>query len=61
MSQKSFTELGVSAPVADALAARSIVEPFRIQVLVLPDALAGRFVIAHNECLHRIAWGLTAR
>ena len=48
MSQKSFTELGVSAPVADALAARSIVEPFRIQVLVLPDALAGLDVLAKS-------------
>ena len=48
MSQKSFAELGVSAPVADALAARSIVEPFRIQELVLPDALAGLDVLAKS-------------
>ena len=48
MSQKSFTELGVSAAVADALAARSIVEPFRIQELVLPDALAGLDVLAKS-------------
>jgi ATP-dependent RNA helicase RhlE len=48
LSQKSFTELGVSAPVADALAARSIVEPFRIQELVLPDALAGLDVLAKS-------------
>ena len=48
MSQKSFTELGVSALVADALAARSIVEPFRIQELVLPDALAGLDVLAKS-------------
>ena len=41
MSQQSFRELGVSAPVVDALAARSIHEPFRIQELVLPDALGG--------------------
>src|SRR5207248_2585758 len=41
MSHQSFRELGVSAPVVDALAARSIHEPFRIQELVLPDALAG--------------------
>jgi len=38
----------VSAPVADALAARSIVEPFRIQELVLPDALAGLDVLAKS-------------
>jgi ATP-dependent RNA helicase RhlE len=48
VSQKSFTELGVSAPVADSLAARSIVEPFRIQELVLPDALAGLDVLAQS-------------
>jgi ATP-dependent RNA helicase RhlE len=48
MSQQSFRELGVSAPVADALAARSIHEPFRIQQLVLPDALAGLDVLARS-------------
>src|SRR6266576_3415833 len=41
MSQQSFRELGASRPVVDALAARSIHQPFRIQELVLPDALAG--------------------
>ena len=40
MSQQSFRELGASRPVVDALAARSIHQPFRIQELVLPDALA---------------------
>jgi len=44
MSQ-SFASLGVSAEVEHALAARGIVEPFRIQTLVLPDALAGRDVL----------------
>src|SRR5213082_2732197 len=48
MSQQSFRELGVSAPVADALAARSIHAPFRIQELVLPDALAGLDVLARS-------------
>src|SRR5947208_13995811 len=48
MSQQSFRELGVSAPVADALAARSIHTPFRIQELVLPDALAGLDVLAKS-------------
>jgi len=43
---ESFEALGVSAPVARALAARDIVAPFRIQTLVLPDALAGRDVLA---------------
>ena len=48
MSQKSFHGLGVSQPVVDALAARSIMEPFSIQELVLPDALAGLDVLAKS-------------
>jgi ATP-dependent RNA helicase RhlE len=44
MSQ-SFASLGVGAKVERALAARGIVEPFRIQTLVVPDALAGRDVL----------------
>jgi superfamily II DNA/RNA helicase len=43
---KSFRELGVSQPVVAVLAANSIDEPFRIQELVLPDALAGLDVLA---------------
>ena len=46
--QQSFRELGVSSPVVDALAARSIHEPFRIQALALPDALAGIDVLAKS-------------
>ena len=42
----TFQALGVSAVVEQALAARGIVEPFKIQTLVLPDALAGRDVLA---------------
>jgi ATP-dependent RNA helicase RhlE len=45
-SQEFFSTLGVSAAVEQALAARGIVEPFKIQTLVLPDALAGRDVLA---------------
>jgi ATP-dependent RNA helicase RhlE len=45
---KSFRELGVSPAVADALSARSIKTPFAIQSLVLPDALAGRDVLAKS-------------
>src|SRR5215831_13888048 len=48
MPQKSFAELGVSDAVVDALAARSIHHPFRIQELVLPDALAGLDVLAKS-------------
>ena len=46
MSSQSFSELGVSRPFLDALAARSIKQPFEIQRLVLPDALAGLDVLA---------------
>src|SRR5206468_1589050 len=48
MSQQSFRELGASRPVVDALAARKIESPFRIQELVLPDALAGLDVLARS-------------
>ncbi|MFL5919391.1 MAG: DEAD/DEAH box helicase [Gaiellaceae bacterium] len=48
MSQQSFRDLGVSASVADALAARSIHEPFPIQERVLPDAFAGLDVLAKS-------------
>jgi superfamily II DNA/RNA helicase len=46
--QHSFRALGVSAAVEQALADRGIVEPFRIQSLVLPDALAGLDVLAKS-------------
>ena len=46
MSNQSFRALGVSARLTEALAARGIEHPFRIQELVLPDALAGRDVLA---------------
>ena len=48
MSKQSFGALGASAPVTDALAARSIVEPFRIQAQALPDALAGLDILAKS-------------
>src|SRR5215213_10596960 len=48
MNQQSFRELGVSASVVEALASRGIREPFRIQSLVLPDALAGLDVLARS-------------
>jgi superfamily II DNA/RNA helicase len=46
--QHSFGALGVSAAVEQALAVRGIVTPFRIQSLVLPDALGGRDVLAKS-------------
>jgi superfamily II DNA/RNA helicase len=46
LSQASFSELGVSALVVEALATRGIHSPFEIQKLVLPDGLAGVDVLA---------------
>jgi superfamily II DNA/RNA helicase len=48
MSLQSFRALGVSPEVAQALAARDIHTPFPIQSLVVPDALAGRDVLAKS-------------
>jgi ATP-dependent RNA helicase RhlE len=48
MSNQSFRELGASAPVVAALAARSIHDPFPIQELVLPDALQGLDVLVRS-------------
>jgi superfamily II DNA/RNA helicase len=44
-----FQELGVSAPVAQALSRRGIVEPFKIQNLVLADGLAGKDILAKSK------------
>jgi ATP-dependent RNA helicase RhlE len=48
MQEQSFRELGVSVQLERALAERGIVRPFPIQELVLPDALAGRDVLAKS-------------
>ena len=48
MSQQTFRALGVRSQIADALERRGIESPFRIQALVLPDALAGRDVLAKS-------------
>jgi ATP-dependent RNA helicase RhlE len=45
----SFPELGASAPVARALERRGITATFEIQDLVVPDALAGRDVLARSR------------
>src|SRR5436305_323788 len=45
---KSFAALGVSAPVATALARLNFTEPFAVQTLVLPDALAGIDILAES-------------
>jgi len=48
LSDLSFRALGVSADVAQVLAARQIVAPFPIQALVLPDAIAGVDILAKS-------------
>jgi superfamily II DNA/RNA helicase len=48
LSSQGFTGLGASRPVADALAKRGITDPFPVQQLVLPDALAGRDVLVRS-------------
>ena len=47
MSQ-TFQTLGVSAPLVRALAKHKITTPFAIQELVVPDALAGRDILAQS-------------
>jgi superfamily II DNA/RNA helicase len=44
LSNSGFAPLGVSADLCAALAERGITEPFPIQALAMPDALAGRDV-----------------
>ena len=48
MYMQSFRALGVSVQVEQVLAAQGITQPFPIQELVLPDALAGRDVLAKS-------------
>lgn len=40
----TFADLGVSSAITEALADRGITEPFSIQEIAIPDALAGRDV-----------------
>jgi ATP-dependent RNA helicase RhlE len=48
MSTQSFRALGVRSQVLEALEKRGFERPFRIQELVLPDALGGRDVLAKS-------------
>jgi ATP-dependent RNA helicase RhlE len=48
LSRVSFGQLGVSADIVKALAAREITTPFPIQALAVPEALAGRDVLAKS-------------
>jgi superfamily II DNA/RNA helicase len=45
----TFAELGVSAPIERALRMRGFDTPFEIQTRVIPDALAGRDVLARSR------------
>src|SRR5579862_6243676 len=45
---KSFAALGVATPVVQALSRMNIHEPFAVQTLVLPDALAGIDILAES-------------
>lgn len=44
----SFADLGTSKSVVDALRARSIIQPFPVQEMVLRDALAGRDLLVQS-------------
>jgi len=45
----TFNSLGVPAPLVAALAAAGIAEPFPIQTVTLPDALAGRDILGQGR------------
>lgn len=49
MSELTFTQLGVSAPLVTALSRAGIDSPFPIQVDTLPDTLAGRDVLGRGR------------
>ncbi|MEX0991737.1 MAG: DEAD/DEAH box helicase [Actinomycetota bacterium] len=49
MTSPRFSDLGVSTPVSDALAARGIDVPFPVQELAIPDALAGKDVLVRSR------------
>ena len=48
MSSQSFADLGVSRPVAGALARRGITVPFAVQRLCIADVLAGEDVLVQS-------------
>lgn len=49
MSEKTFSVLGVPAPLVTALTAAGIDSPFPIQIDTLPDTLAGRDVLGRGK------------
>ena len=46
---KTFRELGVPAPLDNALSAQGIKSPFPIQVATLPDAIAGHDILGRGQ------------
>ncbi len=62
MSQTTFEQLGLPADLVAALAAQRITEPFAIQDLTLPDAIAGRDILgrAPTGSGKTLAFGLPA-
>ena len=48
MQKQTFADLGVSAPVAQALSKRGIESPFAVQETVIPDVLAGHDVLVKS-------------
>ena len=49
MTDRSFSDLGVSRAVVDTLSRRGIAAPFPIQTLVMEDAIAGSDVLAKSK------------
>ena len=48
MSKSSFSDLGISRSITDALDERGITKPFAVQSLVIGDVLAGRDVLVQS-------------
>ncbi len=49
MNTVSFADLGIARPFVSALSQGGIIKPFPIQIATLPDAIAGRDVLARAE------------
>ena len=45
----TFSDLGVAAPLVNALAKQGIMHPFPIQIATLPDALAGHDILGRGQ------------
>ncbi len=45
----TFSDLGIAAPLVNALAKQGILHPFPIQIATLPDALAGHDILGRGQ------------